>query len=258
MTPAASTPVSNPAADADLLSFVREASPLVHRIGGAWFFTDPVREIGARAGITDRFALYAAGRGGVLGDCHPDVVASAFAFFPPPLVLAKYAEAVAVLPPRDCARVYARGLAAWGEQVLGPIPGVARLAELARRVAGSLRPMGLPLFAGWRAEPVPDPPAAAAALALHVLRELRGDLHIHAVTTHGLTPLQAILGGDGIDRARELRYPEPYPPLHEFAARRRAAEDLTDQLVAPAYATLTAVEQRELLNLLRAAAAALP
>jgi hypothetical protein len=99
-------------------------------------------------------------------------------------VLASYAEAVAVHPPRGCARIYARGLAAWRETRLASVANIGRLAELARRIADSVRPMGLPLFAGWRAEPAPAHPAAAAALALQVLRALRGDLHIHAVTAH--------------------------------------------------------------------------
>lgn len=158
------------------------------------------------------------------GTAIPAVVASAFAF-------------------------YARGLGAWGDEVLGSVPGIERLADLARRIADSVHPMGLPLFAGWRAEPAPSGPAAAAAQALQVLRELRGDLHLHAVA-HQLTPLQAILGKDGPERARELRYPEPFPPLAEFADRRQSAEDLTDHLVAPAYATLTPTERKDMLALL--------
>lgn len=241
--------------DADL-DFVRAACPIVHRLGGAWFFAEEVARVGAQAGITDRFALYAAGRGGVLGDADPAVIATAFAFFPPPLVLARYAKAVAVHPPRECARIYARGLAAWGETVFAGIPDIGRLAELARHVADGVRPMGLPLFAGWRAEPVPDQPAAAAALAVQVLRELRGDLHIHAVTAHALSPLEAILGGDGPTRARQLHYPEPFPPGEQYADRRRAAEDLTDRLVAPAYAVLDGRERAEFLHLLQAARSA--
>jgi hypothetical protein len=239
------------------LQFVRAVCPVVHLLGGAWFFAPEVARVGADAGITDRFALYAAGRGGVLGDADPAVIASAFAFFPPPVVLARYAEAVAVHPPRDCARIYARGLVAWGEARFASVPNIGRLAELARRTADAVRPMGLPLFAGWRAEPAPDHPAAAAALAMQVLRELRGDLHIHAVTAYGLSPLEAILGKDGPDRARELHYPEPFPPPERYAARRRAAEDLTDHLVAPAYAVLDHDERAEFLNLTRAAGHAL-
>ena len=198
-------------------------APLVHRLGGAWFFTEPVKRVGAAAGLHDPFALYAGGRGGVLGDCDPAVVASAFAFFPPHALLPRYAEAVAVLPPRECARVYADGLTAWGQEVFGAVADLDRLAELARRVADSVHPMGLPLFTGWRAEPAPSQSGSAAALALHVLRELRGDLHVQAISACQLTPLQAIVGKDGPDRARELQYPEPYPKrrVREPARRRR-------------------------------------
>ncbi len=154
-----------------------------------------------------------------------------------------------MLPPRECARVYARGLAEWGQQLFADLPGIDRLAELGRRVADSVhQPMGLSLFAGWRAEPVPSNPAAAAALAVHVLREMRGDLHIQACAAYQLTALEAILGKDD---------PEPFPPPHAFADRRRAAEDLTDQLVAPAYSVLDPTERRDMLELLLAARNAL-
>lgn len=237
--------------------FVRAACPLVHRIGGAWFFSDDVAHTGADIGITDKFALYAAGRGGVLGDCHPDVVASAFAFFPSQIVTAKYREGVSAAPPTECARAYAAGLAAWGERLLGDVAGMDRLAQLARTIAGSVHPMGLPLFTGWRAIPEPRHPGAAAALAMQVLRELRGDLHIHAIVASELSPLEAILGKDGPERARELHYPEPYPPLEEFADRRNAAEDLTDRLASPAYDALDGDERSTFLDLLRVAAAAI-
>ncbi|SFC19266.1 SCO6745 family protein [Streptomyces aidingensis] len=252
------TTTASPAGtDAATLEFVRAACPLVHRIGGAWFFSEDVAREGAKAGITDKFALYAAGRGGVLGDCPPEVVASAFAFFPPHLVISKYTDGTAVLPPREFARVYAAGLAAWGERLFGDLPGMAELARAGRKIADAVRPMGLPLFTGWRAMPAPGRPGADAALVLQVLRELRGDLHIHAVVGHELSPLQAILGKDGPERARELRYPEPYPPLSGFASRRRAAEELTDRLVAPAYSVLDAAERDTFLTALRTAERAL-
>ena len=51
---------------------------------------------------------------------------------------------------------------------------------------------GAPLFAGWRAQPVPTDRAAAAAHQLNVLRELRGAYHAGAVLAAGLTPREAI------------------------------------------------------------------
>ncbi len=243
--------------DPALLVFIRAASPVVHRLGGAWFFTQDARREGARIGITNQFALYASGRGGVLGDCHPDVVASSFAFFPPDIVKANYLEGLGDRSPHECARAYAAGLAAWGIRVFAGMAGMDRLAVLGRKVAASVQPMGLPLFAGWRAMPQPDRPEAAAALVLQVLRELRGDLHIHAVVAHELTPLEAILGKDGPKRAEELHYPQPYPPLERFLDRREAAESLTDRLLIPAYAVLGPGERDEFLSLLHTADRAL-
>ena len=86
-----------------------------------------------------------------------------------------------------------------------------------------------------------------------LLRELRGDLHIHAASALRLTPLEAILGKDGPARAHELFYPEPYPNPETFMNRRRDAEELTDALCADFYAVLAPDEAHQLLDLLRKA-----
>ena len=62
----------------------------------------------------------------MLGDCEPAVLASAFAFFPPPLVVARSALAVAVHSPRACARIYAHGQAAWARLRFGDLDGLER------------------------------------------------------------------------------------------------------------------------------------
>lgn len=240
------------------LARTRATHRMVHRIGGAWFFAPEVRAVGAAAGIEDRFALYAGGRGGVIGDPTGDVVAATFAFFPPRVVIGKYRIATAVSTPREVADVYAAGLARWAEATFGEDDGWTRLAGLARRVAEGVHAMGLCLFAGWRAMPRPEHPAADMAQALHVLRELRGDLHVQAVVASGMTPLEAIVGKDGPERARELFYPEPYPDAAALAGRREAVELLTDRLVAPSWTVLEPAERDEVDRVLARALTCLP
>ena len=246
------------AIDEDARRLVQRVCPIVHRIGGAWFFTPQAAAAGADIGVTDPFALYAAGRGGVVGDGDPAVAATTFAFFPPAIVIAKYQEGTATRPAPQVAAAYAAGLAAWGDEVFADFAGAARLAELARIVAdGVQHPMGLPLFVGWRDMPAPNDAPAALAMAMHVLRELRGDLHIHATVAYRLTPIEAILGKDGPERAQELFYPEPYPDPDTYTSRRHAAEELTDTLCADAYSALAGPERQEMAYLVDQAAHAL-
>ena len=91
-----------------------------------------------------------------------------------------------------------------------------------------------------------------SAQLLHVLREHRGGAHLSAVRLAGVSPIEAIVGGaGGPGNAAFFGWPEPYPVVDEdLVARRARAEELTDELVAPAYDVLLAGEARELLDLL--------
>src|SRR4029434_4894210 len=84
---------------------------------------------------------------------------------------------------------------------------------------------GLPLFAAWRAMPVPDTaPGAQAAVNLHLLHEHRMGVHVVAVRPAGLTPLQAIIAGpEGETGAVAFGWQPPYPPAGPIGARPRWA-----------------------------------
>lgn len=77
-----------------------------------------------------------------------------------------------------------------------------------------------------------------------------------AVRAAGLSPLEAVLAGaGGAGNATFFGWPEPYPEVSERVRSARAeAERLTSELVAPAYAGLTAAAAAELDDLLRSAA----
>ncbi len=108
-------------------------------------------------------------------------------------------------------------------------------------MAQRAEPAGLPLFAGWRAFPLPDDAPARATQLLHVLREHRGGAHVMAVRAVGLSPLEAVLAGkQGAPNAKFFGWPEPYPEIDErLTSLRIEAERLTTEMVAPAYAGLT-------------------
>lgn len=157
----------------------------------------------------------------MLGDVDADVVSAAFGFFEPGMIRA-----------------------AW-ESV-----------DMPAEKAAAADPAGATLFAGWRALPqATDDPGRALQL-IQVLRELRGGLHLIAVR---VTPFQAVLTGgsarnSGPDQAREFGWPEPYPEVvPEWQRRWDAAEALTDELIAPAFAVLSQDEGHELTDLLTTA-----
>jgi hypothetical protein len=224
----------------------RATAKIIHDLGSTCMLhPDTMRRAGEN-GFDNPFAFYFAGRGGVLGDCDPEVVYAAFGWFSPSLLKPMWEAGVAVHPPRETARRYFLALADWGRDHAAGMAGLDRFSELAQRVVDAPDASGLPLFAGWRAEArVQDAPGRALQL-VHVLREWRGAVHLAATTAVGLTPLEAILAGDGEGQARFFGWAEPFPEVTEdLRNRRQRAEEMTDLLCAPAYEALTPSEREE-------------
>lgn len=232
----------------------------VGSVGGAFMLHPDTMGRATEQGYNNPFAFYFAGRGGVLGDVDADVVIAAFGWFEPGLVRPLWEEGVAVHGAREASRRYAQACAAWGRDHLAGVDGLDRLAELGERVVRAADVSGLPLFAGWRAEPLADDAPGRAMQLLHVLREWRGAVHLVATTAAGLTPIQAILANDGEARAAMFGWPQPYPDVAGLADAHREAETLTDKLCAPVVETaLDAAERAELASLIATAhAAAVP
>jgi hypothetical protein len=170
-----------------------------------------------------------------LGDVDGNVVAAAFGFFEPASVAARWEQGVAVAGAREAARRYNEAAAAWGRDRLTDVEGVGRLAELGERVIAAADAAGLPLFAGWRAEPRVDDHAGHAGQVIHVLREWRGGNHLVATIAVGLTPLEAVLTSDGPKQATVCGWSEPFPDCDALVPLRREAENLTDRLCTAAF-----------------------
>ena len=230
------------------------------RLGGSFMRSREAKEYSRQTGLQG-WGPYMRGRCGVLGDVDADVVAAAAGFFAAEVVRESWEQGRDV-PAAQTAQGYARVCQEHGRRRLAGFADADRLAELLEIVARQADVAGAPLFAGWRAMPLPpDGPARALQLA-HVLRELRGARHLTAVLASGLTPLEAILSGDSQltenspDQARYFGWPEPYPEVRdEIRARRAQAEKLTDELTTPAFAVLSEAESDELITLLDKACA---
>jgi hypothetical protein len=199
------------------------------------------------------WAYHVASRAGALGDVRPETVASVLGFIAPDAVSDGWEAATKAVPPADVAGWHLHELCRWGDEVLSEFPRLARLLELSRRVVGAADSAGLPLFAAWRAMPLPDnaPPAAQAAAVLHLLHEHRLGVHVVAVRASGLTPLEAIIAGpEGETGAVAFGWQPPYPPAGPIARRLMWAESVTDSLAGRAYAALDLAERIELVGLL--------
>ncbi|MGI5327091.1 SCO6745 family protein [Actinomadura nitritigenes] len=240
----------------DAMETVRAADGIIHDVGAAWMLDPATPERGKQAGYGNPFAFYFAGRGGVLGDVDAGVVSAAMGWFPPQVVRLFWDEGVAVAGAREAARRYAVTCAQWGRDHIGDAGG-ERLCELAGRVVDAAEGSGLPLFCGWRAEPLADDVPGRTAQLVHVLREWRGALHLVATTAAGLAPLEAVLAGSDEGRARFLGWRGDLPDCSGLKGRRAEAEETTDRLAAAVYErALSPAERAEFAELVRTVGAA--
>jgi hypothetical protein len=239
---------------------IMRATQPIYLIGSAFYFSPDTIEFGKQQLGIDGFRFYFLGRGGVLGDVDADVVRCAFGYFEPGLLRKMWESAIerSSIGPRDTARAYLACAHDFGRARFGGLPGLDAFVEAATQVIGAVEGASLPLFVAARAEPVPaDAPAAAMHQAV-VLRELRGSAHLLALAASGLDSSVA----HAVKRPTELELfgytADTAPPVTDAdRAAWRRAEQLTDDLLAPAYATLTAAQAEALIAGTRAMAGAL-
>lgn len=202
--------------------------------------------------------FYVAGRGGALGEVVADVVVASFVFFAPDTVRTSWERSAGVMGRTEAAQAFIEIGWAWAEAHLPDDASLPRLAELLGRVTAAAPTAGAPLFGAWRALPEPSAERLRAVVLhrLNLLRELRGALHGGAVLAAGVDPHQAVS-----DRAPYMLgifgYPEPHHAAGTLSAEEwDALTAATDRAVAPAFAVLDQTEATELIDGLRALAAA--
>lgn len=232
------------------------AGPLGN-VGSAFYFAPDTLAVGKELGL-DGMRWYMVGRGGVLGDCHADVVASAFGYFHKASVAKLWDSAREKIAPRDAGRRYHECAAAFGRAKYAGVAGLQAFNAAAESVIAHATPAGLALFAGIAAEPLDSDPAGRAQQLAAVLRELRGSAHIVALLAAGVSPEKAHFMKRP-EMYKAFGYDEANPPSVTDAdkANRDRAEDLTDQLLLPAYAHLDAASAKALADGADALAAAL-
>ena len=209
-------------------------------------------------GYQNPFAGYVAGRGGVLGDATGTTVASVFAIFEPNFIRAMWDEGVAVRGAAGAAEVYWGQIADFGRKYLADAEGTARIAELGEKVIAATPTYGLPMFAGWREMPLADDGPARALQVMHVLRELRGDVHFNVLVNSGIAPVEAhMLHGDE-NYTRMFGWPEPFADGADKKERYAEVEAATNRRMSELFAAaLTDDEVKELARLTEGALATL-
>ncbi|MDX2681558.1 SCO6745 family protein [Streptomyces soliscabiei] len=225
----------------------------IHDFGDEFMSDEATAAVGLRAGFSPGRGFYCRGRFGVLGEAPVPVVHAVQGFLGPNLVTAGWLAGRAVMPAEDAAACYAQAVRQWGHANIAAGVDVEHFNHLAQQLIDAADADALPLFAGWRAQPCPaDDPVGAAMQRIHVLREHRGACHLAAVRLSGLTAQTAMVINLGVEQATHYGWQEPFPVAATLVPRWQRAEQLTDELQAPLYTTLTDRQRTEFAQLINA------
>lgn len=182
-------------------------------VHGMIYFTPDATAAYAAVGVTKPRMGYFASRSAAMGEVSAEVVIATFYNFHPGLVRRSMENAWALTSPHALltARYNAADAslrAAFGDELLESVE-LAEAAGLTQRAAlvACERPEGRPLFAAHAALPWPEEPHLVLWHGQTLLREFRGDGHIAALTTEGLSGLEALIshGASGDVPAAVLR-----------------------------------------------------
>ncbi len=227
-------------------------------LGGRFMLDGATYARGAELGFSG-MDFYFRGRAGVLGEVDAATVTAELGFFEPATVAANWDPARAVMAAGDAAAAFMACGHEWGRTHLDEQLAASPLADLVQRIAdGTAQPDAdaeVPaLFAAWRDQPWPDDAPARALHAIHLLRELRGGMHVRAVRDAGIDPHAAVVVKAGNGTAEFFGWSAPHPDPEASRAAWQAAEATTNDLVAPTLAVLDETEQATLVRVLTGAA----
>ncbi|MGX7732990.1 SCO6745 family protein [Rhodococcus sp. 2H158] len=244
---------------------VARALELIHSVG---YFAPEVDAALGDTGLEAGRMRYFAARSAALGAVGAGVVAATFYSFSPRLVASAIPHAWRLATPEAVVAARLRGIDESLTRILGPevldSPEMREAADLAASAARAVPgPEGRPLYAGHADLPWPDAPHLILWHALTLLREYRGDGHVAALQTAGLTGIEALVShtaagigfSEDFARARRGWSKEEWADA-ETALRSRGlldrsgaltdegfevrelVEDLTDDLAAVPWAAL--------------------
>lgn len=164
---------------------------LIEPVHAVTYFEPAAERSAQTLGLKGFWAPYVVQRAAPLGAVGPEVVTAVFFGFHPRRAAAVLPQAWDVTSPAAALRARQQGAVDSLRPLIGDTP-VEELAELLWRAAGNADCAGRPLAAANAALPRPDDPLAALWQATSTLREHRGDGHVAALVSNGVTPVQAM------------------------------------------------------------------
>lgn len=180
--------------DPHLAGRVARSLETLHALG--YFAPEVDAEISA-LGVRPGRAAYFASRAAAMGAVGAGTVTATFYSFSPSLVARSVPSCWSSTTPTEVLAARLRGIDAayrrlFGETTLGS-PEVAEMAELVRVAAAGCEAAGRTLYAGHGELVWPKEPHLALWHGLTLLREHRGDGHVAALLSAGLSGLEALV-----------------------------------------------------------------
>ncbi|WP_425550044.1 SCO6745 family protein [Actinomycetospora chlora] len=160
-----------------------------------YFVPETAAEL-AEVGITRNRDQYFAQRSAPMGAVGPGVVAATFFNFNPALVARSVPGVWSLAAPADVLNARLRAADAALRRLLGDDVSSAatrEAADLARKACDGAAVEDRPLYAAHADLPWPDEPHLQLWHAVTLLREHRGDAHLHALSSAGLAGIEALV-----------------------------------------------------------------
>ncbi len=180
--------------DAHLAGRTARSLELLHSL---CYFAPEVEAELVGVGLEPGRMTYFAGRAAPMGAVGAGVVAATFYNFDPELIGDAIPRAWKLADPEEIIRARYRGVDAAYRALFGDAVASADMSEAAQLAAIAAQGIpgvdGRPLYAGYAALDWPEEPHLVLWHALTLLREYRGDGHVAALQTAGLSGLEALI-----------------------------------------------------------------
>ncbi|GAB2642167.1 hypothetical protein ABI214_01060 [Prescottella soli] len=180
--------------DAHLAGRTARSLELLHSLS---YFAPEVEAELVGVGLEPGRMTYFAGRAAPMGAVGAGVVTATFYNFDPALIADAIPRAWTLADPDQIIAARYRGVDAAYRALFGDAVASADMAEAAQLAAIAAQAIpgvdGRPLYAGYAALDWPEEPHLVLWHALTLLREYRGDGHVAALQTAGLSGLEALI-----------------------------------------------------------------
>lgn len=181
---------------ADLIDAAAQLHRRIDPLHSMIYFAPEIGEELGALGLESFFARYFAQRSAAMGAVGPGLVTATFGVFAPAHVARHVAGVWSTVSPADVLTVRLRAADRAYRRLLGDAvtgPSVEEAAHLARRACAAATPEDRPLHAAHADLPWPDEPHLVLWHAATLLREYRGDVHLHALTAAGYSALESLI-----------------------------------------------------------------